>query len=115
MNHSQLFDLTGKTALITGASSGLGEQFARCLRDAGARVILTARRVNKLQAIAGELENTVALEMNVADKNSVQKAFKELEEVGERIDICINNAGIAALTPIFAKDGNNDFESIEAI
>jgi len=48
----QLFDLKGKTAIITGASSGLGEQFARCLSGAGARVLLAARRLDKLNTLA---------------------------------------------------------------
>jgi NAD(P)-dependent dehydrogenase (short-subunit alcohol dehydrogenase family) len=55
----ELFNLTGKTAVITGASSGLGEQFARCLAEAGARVILVARRITKLQALANSLDNAV--------------------------------------------------------
>jgi NADP-dependent 3-hydroxy acid dehydrogenase YdfG len=62
-----LFDLSNKKAIITGASGGLGEQFARCLSSAGARVILTARRIEKLNAIAAELGNAEALEMDVSD------------------------------------------------
>jgi len=107
-----LFDLTGKTALITGASSGLGEQFARCLSSAGARVILAARRVEKLNALAAELNNAKALEMNVADKSSVLRAFHQLEAAGEKIDICINNAGIGTLTPMFGEDKDSDFENM---
>lgn len=52
-----LFDLHGKTTIITGASSGLGEQFARSLSGAGARVILAARRIDKLNTLASELNN----------------------------------------------------------
>jgi NAD(P)-dependent dehydrogenase (short-subunit alcohol dehydrogenase family) len=106
----QLFDLTGKTALITGASSGLGEQFARCLSNAGARVILLARRLDKLQILANELGNTLALEMDVSDKKSIKSIFDHLESLGEKIDICINNAGIAHLTPIFEDDEEEIFE-----
>jgi NAD(P)-dependent dehydrogenase (short-subunit alcohol dehydrogenase family) len=105
-----IFDLTGKTALITGASSGLGERFSRALSGAGARVILTARRMDRLQALRQELGNAVALEMDVADKNSVRKAFETLERDGEKIDICVNNAGIAYLTPIFEPDESGEFE-----
>lgn len=108
----QLFDLKGKTALITGASSGLGEQFARCLSGAGARVILVARRVEKLNALAAEFDNAKAIQADVSDKESVASLFAELEKAGEKIDICVNNAGIAALTPIFAEDDNDNFESI---
>ena len=107
----QLFDLTGKTALITGASSGLGEQFARCLSGAGARVILAARRVDKLESLSKELKNSRAIQMDMADKQSVKNCFVELEQADEKIDICVNNAGIAVLTPIFEEDNNNNFES----
>lgn len=107
-----LFDLQGKTAIITGASSGLGEQFARCLSGAGARVILAARRLDKLSDLVAELSNARAIQMDVSDKQSVKSCFSELEQAGEKIDICVNNAGIAILTPIFAEDDQNNFESI---
>lgn len=107
-----LFDLQGKTAIITGASSGLGEQFARSLSGAGARVILAARRIDKLNDLAAELNNAMAIQMDVSDKQSVKSCFAELEQAGEKIDICVNNAGIAILTPIFEEDDQNNFESI---
>jgi NAD(P)-dependent dehydrogenase (short-subunit alcohol dehydrogenase family) len=112
MNLTQLYDFHEKTALITGASSGLGEQFARCLSDAGARVILAARRINKLKELSNELGNAKAIRMDVTDKNSVISCFSELEKTGEKIDICINNAGIFKVTPVFEKDHKNDFELI---
>ncbi len=104
-----LFDLSNKTALITGASSGIGERFAHTLAQAGAKVILAARRIDKLKELASKLQNAIAIEMDVADKNSVVKAFQELGK--ERIDICINCAGIAKRTAIFEED-NQHFESI---
>ncbi len=107
-----LFDLQGKTAIITGASSGLGEQFARSLSCAGARVILAARRIEKLSTLADELNKARAIQMDVSNKQSVKNCFAELENDGEKIDICVNNAGIAALTPIFQEDDNDNFESI---
>ena len=105
-----LFNLTGRTALITGASSGIGERFAYVLSEAGVRVILAARRIEKLEELAARLPNAVAIKMDVADKISVQNAFKQLEN--ERIDICINNAGIAARTEIFGHDNSEHFENI---
>ena len=108
----QLFDLKDKTALITGASSGLGEKFARCLSCAGARVILAARRINKLKTLAAELNNARAIQMDVSDKQSVKSCFAELEQAGEKIDICVNNAGIFKATPVFEEDHQNDFESV---
>jgi NAD(P)-dependent dehydrogenase (short-subunit alcohol dehydrogenase family) len=110
--HTFDFDLSGKTALITGASGGLGEAFACCLSQAGVRVILAARRLDQCQILAKELKNAIALEINVADKLSVQKAFKYIESTGEKIDILINNAGIAKSTSVFEGDEDNDFENI---
>lgn len=105
-------ELSNKTAIITGASSGLGEQFARSLSCAGARVILAARRVDKLNSLVAELNNAKAIEMDVSDKESVKRSFAELEKSGEKIDICVNNAGIASLTPIFGDDEKYSFEEI---
>lgn len=107
-----LFDLSGKTAFVTGASSGLGEQFVRILSGAGARVILVARRLDKLKNLASQLDNSVAVEMDVSNKEQVIRKIAELEEAGEKIDICINNAGIAELTPIFEEGDKGEFDSI---
>lgn len=107
-----LFDLKGKTAFITGASSGLGEQCAYTLSKAGARVILIGRNLNKLEAVASKLNNAMAVARDVSDKDAVNKALNELDESGERIDICINSAGIATLTPIFEEEDKGNFEQI---
>lgn len=113
MNSDLSYNLTGKTALITGASSGLGERFAKVLGAAGCRVIIAARRLDKLKALSAELDNALPIQMDVIDKESVRDSFEALEEAGEKIDICINNAGIAALTPIFDEEGSDDdFASI---
>ena len=109
---NKIFDLHGKTAIITGASSGLGVQFARCLSSAGARVILAARSLDKLEALSNEIDNTRAIKMDIANKKSVQECFAELEKLGEKINICINNAGIFKDTPIFSEDPDCDFESV---
>lgn len=109
-----IFDLTGKTALITGASSGLGERFARCLSKAGARVILVARRLEKLQVLANELGNAEAVRLDVRERNSILKVFQQLEAAGEKIDICINNAGIFRLTPLFEEEQHDHFEDMLA-
>ena len=107
-----IFDLSGKTALITGSSRGLGEGFARALSSAGARVILAARRKEKLNSLAKELGNAISIEMDISDKKDVTSAFETLEQLQEKIDICINNAGIADLTPLFDEDQENKFEKI---
>lgn len=108
----QLFDLKSKIAIITGASSGLGEQFARCLSGVGARVLFAARRIDKLKDLAPNLGNAKAIQMDVSDKAFVTSCFAELEQAGEKIDICVNSAGIEVLIPIFAENDNDSFESI---
>jgi NAD(P)-dependent dehydrogenase (short-subunit alcohol dehydrogenase family) len=107
----KFFELTGKTAFITGASSGLGEQFAKTLSNAGCRVILTARRIDKLEKLAKKLKNAQAIQMDVVNQNSVKSAFEILEQTGDKLDICINNAGISKLTLIFEDDPEKDFEN----
>ena len=106
------FNLQGKTALITGASSGLGKQFAICLANAGARVILSARRSEPLKFLSGQIKQSIWITMDVSDSDSVQKTITELETQEEKIDICINAAGVAKLTPIFDATDYHDFERI---
>lgn len=94
-----LFDLTGKVAVVTGASSGLGAQAALCYAEAGADVAILARRVEKLEEVKENILKTgrrvLAVECDVTDEESVKKAVnKVLEEFGH-IDILLNNAGIA--------------------
>lgn len=96
---TQRFDLTGKTALITGASSGLGAHFARVLARAGARVVLAARRAERLQALVDELQQqgsqALAVTMDVTDSDSVDAGFAQAEANWGVVDILVNNAGIA--------------------
>jgi NAD(P)-dependent dehydrogenase (short-subunit alcohol dehydrogenase family) len=92
-------DLSGRVALVTGASSGLGAQFARTLASAGAAVILASRRVEKLKElrsiIDGEGGDAHVIEMDVTDHASIKSAVAHAEtEVGS-IDILINNSGVS--------------------
>lgn len=92
------FDLTGKTALITGASSGLGEHFARILAAAGARVVVAARRTERLAQLVQELQDqgyeALAVPMDVTDADSINAGFVAAETRYGNIDVLINNAGI---------------------
>ncbi|MEX1669921.1 SDR family NAD(P)-dependent oxidoreductase [Zhongshania guokunii] len=92
-------DLSGRVALVTGASSGLGAHFAKVLAQAGATVVVAARRVDKLQAlvtsIEGEGGKALAVAMDVNDKASVVAAFDTAEAALGTIAIVINNAGVA--------------------
>jgi NAD(P)-dependent dehydrogenase (short-subunit alcohol dehydrogenase family) len=94
------FDIAGKTILVTGASSGLGAHFARMLVSEGARLVLAARRIERLEDLARSLAaqaSTVpeVLAMDVADEASVRAAFASMDHRGIRLDVVINNAGIA--------------------
>lgn len=92
-------DLSGRVAFITGASGGLGAQFARTLASAGAAVVLTGRRVDKLKElraiIDGEGGDAHVIELDVTDHDSIKSAVAHAEtEVGS-IDILINNSGVS--------------------
>lgn len=92
------FQLVDRTALITGASSGLGAHFARVLAEAGARVVLAARRVDRLQTLVDELtadgRQAMAVSMDVTDSDSVEAAFAAVEARWGELDLLVNNAGI---------------------
>ncbi|MFC1665726.1 SDR family NAD(P)-dependent oxidoreductase [Pseudomonadota bacterium] len=96
---STLFSLKGKTALVTGASSGLGLEFARVLAKAGADVAIVARRTGRLNTAKKELVNSgfniCALPMDVADRHSVDETVDQIEESFAPVDILVNNAGVA--------------------
>lgn len=94
MRASALFDLTGRVALVTGASSGLGARFARVLAANGARVVLVARRAERLEALAGEIgEGAVAVSADATDRTSMARAFDAAEEHFGTVDLLVNNAG----------------------
>ncbi|MEL7030179.1 MAG: glucose 1-dehydrogenase [Pseudomonadota bacterium] len=92
-------DLSGKTALVTGASSGLGVHFAKTLAAAGARVAVAARRVERLQALCEEIAssggNAIAVAMDVTDSNSVDAAFDDIADRLAAPDVIVNNSGIS--------------------
>jgi len=101
---SDPFSLTGQTALITGASSGLGRHFAHTLARAGARVALAARRVDALQAVAKEIAalggHAYPVRMDVCAADEVASAIAQVEREFAAIDILVNNSGIAAAQPM---------------
>jgi short-subunit dehydrogenase len=82
-----------KVALITGASAGLGEEFARQLSRRGHRLVLAARRQDRLDALAGELGNARVIAIDLAEKGAAAKLVAELESAGEQVELLINNAG----------------------
>ena len=90
-----MFDLTGKTALVTGANGGLGGEIARALHRQGAVVALSGTRQETLDALAGELKERVhVLPCDLADKAQVEALVAQSEERMGRLDILVANAGI---------------------
>ncbi len=97
MKPQELFDLSGRTAIVTGGGSGIGRQMATGLAEAGANVVLCARKVERCEAAAGEIEalgvRTLAFACDVRDPGDVNAVvYQTLVEL-ERIDILVNNAG----------------------
>ena len=92
------FDLKGKYALVVGASSGLGTQFAKALADQGANVAIAARRVERLNDLKGELDGMgvkcIAVPCDVSEEESIKNCVETVEKEFGRIDILCNNAGI---------------------
>ncbi len=99
MKAADLFNLAGRVALVTGASSGLGVQFARALADNGAAVALVARRAERLEALKKNIEGqggrAVAIEADVNDRAAMVRAFDEAEKAFGTVTILVNNAGVA--------------------
>ncbi len=99
MTSGNPFDLTGKAAIVTGASSGLGRHFARTLARAGAKVALAARRVDALAELARQIEafdeRAMPVALDVTDAESVRACVEAAETELGPISILINNAGIA--------------------
>jgi 3-oxoacyl-[acyl-carrier protein] reductase len=99
MKAAEMFSLQGRVALVTGASSGLGTQFAKALAENGASVALVARRADRLEALKKEIEakggKAIAIEADVTDRAAMTKTFDAAEKAFGTITILINNAGIA--------------------
>ena len=111
-----IFDLTGRTALITGGGTGLGKHFAKILAGAGATVILCARRVEKLEQTAAEINaeggNAHCFAMDVTDAASIKGAFDQAESLGV-VDILVNNAGTVA-QPSLLQLSEEEWDGVQA-
>ncbi len=100
---SSLFNIVGKVAVVTGASSGLGRQFALALAREGANVAILARRVEKLEKVKEEVEalgvKCLSVKCDVVDTESIKSAVATVVEHFGRIDILVNNAGVGTGAP----------------
>ncbi len=108
---SYSIDLSGRVAFVTGASSGLGAQFARTLTKAGAAVVLAARRMERLKTLRAELESdggdAHVVELDVTDTDSIKAAVAHAETEMGTIDILVNNSGVGStqrLTEVTPED-----------
>ncbi len=95
-------DIQGKTALVTGASSGIGAETARQLAQAGAKVVLAARRLDRLHGLQQELTSqglqALAVQTDITCRHQVKEAVKRAEEHFAPVDILVNNAGLMHLS-----------------
>ena len=107
-----MFDLTGKSALVTGASGGIGAGIARALHGAGATVGLSGTRVDPLEALAGELgDRAHVLPCNLGDPEAVDGLPKEAVAAMGSLDILVNNAGITR-DQIFMRMSDEDWQTV---
>ncbi|MBP3730420.1 MAG: SDR family oxidoreductase [Mailhella sp.] len=102
------FDVSGKFAVVTGASSGLGRQFALCLAEQGCNVAIMARRLEKLQEVQAEAEKfgvrCLAIQCDVTNTENIRNAVDQVVREFGRIDILINNAAAGFATPVVETD-----------
>jgi 3-oxoacyl-[acyl-carrier protein] reductase len=110
-----MFDLTGKKALVTGASGGIGAAIARLLHRQGAAVAISGTRREALEALAGDLsERAHVLTCNLAAKDEVETLVPRAEEALGQIDILVNNAGVTR-DNIFVRLSDEDWDRVIAV
>ena len=106
-----MFDLTGKTALVTGATGGIGGAIARALHAQGAKVAISGTRREVLDALSGELGGATVLPCDLADKDAVEALVPKAEEALGQLDILVANAGITK-DNLFVQLRDEDWEQV---
>src|SRR5690554_3011634 len=114
MSKKDLFDLTGKTALITGASRGIGESIARTLADYGAHVIVTSRKIDGCEAVASSIReaggSAEAYACHIGEMDQIEAIWAHIEKTHGKLDILVNNA---ATNPYFGPIENTDLGAFQ--
>jgi len=96
------FRLDGLVAVVTGASSGLGDHFARVLHAVGATVVATARRADRLERLVDQLPGSIAITADVSDDADRERLVAETLERCGRVDVLVNNAGVGGIVAVEA-------------
>lgn len=113
-----MFDLSGRVALVTGASRGIGLQISRDFARNGARVVLAARSLERIQKessiLCKEGNYALGIRLDVTDKNSIRSALSEIIEREKKIDILVNNAGITR-DGLLMRMGDEDWDEVMGI
>ena len=107
------FDIGGRVAIVTGASSGLGARFARVLAAAGARLVVTARRAGRLDELAAELPDTVVVAVDITAEDAADDIMAAALDHHGRADILVNNAGMVTIAPALDFDPGRFRREIE--
>lgn len=107
-----MFDLSGKKALVTGASGGIGERIARTIHKRGATVALSGTRIERLEELAKDLgDRTVVAPVDLTDRDQVDRLIPDVEEKMEGLDILVNNAGITR-DNIFVRMKDEEWDAV---
>jgi len=109
-----MFDLTGKRALVTGASGGIGREIAKALAAAGAKVALSGTRVAALEEVANEIGGAAVLPCNLSDLEAVDKLVGSAEAALGGLDILVNNAGVTK-DNLFMRMKNEEWDDVLAV
>jgi 3-oxoacyl-[acyl-carrier protein] reductase len=109
-----MFDLTGRRALVTGASGGIGQEIARALVKAGAKVALSGTRVDKLEAVAAEIGGAAVLPCNLSSVAEVDKLIPAAEAALGGLDILVNNAGMTR-DNLFMRMKDEEWDEVLAV
>lgn len=109
-----MFDLTGKGALITGATGGIGGEIAKALKNQGAKVAISGTRADRLDALAAELGGVTPLPCDLKDREAVAKLAAQAESAVGTLDILVNNAGITR-DNLFMRMSNEEWDDVIAV